>query len=305
MSLYECNECQSTFKRKENLEYHLKNNVCTGKIHDTDVDDNDKKKFLCKYCNKGFTSSTNMYRHVNHACKVKKRSDEEKTQIYERLLKLEEKLEEERKKNNALEKKVVSLEKTVKKTKGAKTIINNTNSNNTNNGIVANINLIGYGKEDISKIDRKELIKILQHGFNSTIKLTEAVHFNPKHPEYHNVYITNMKDKYAMMFDGKDWTLTTKDDLISKIYDDKKNYIEENMDEFIDSLTVSRKNALDRWLATDDEDEKITQIKNEIKMLLYNKRNVVLEKRTDDKKKPVKRITSKKARKDESSDELS
>ena len=108
-----------------------------------------------------------------------------------------------------------------------------------------------------------------------------------------------------MMFDGKDWTLTTKEDLISKIYDDKKNYIEENMDEFIDSLTASRKNALDRWLATDDEDEKITQIKNEIKILLYNKRNVVLEKRTDDKKKPVKQIISKKAKKDDSSDESS
>jgi hypothetical protein len=38
-----------------------------------------------------------------------------------------------------------------------------------------------------------------------------------------------MKDKYAMMHDGTNWTLTTKEDLINKIYDDKKNYIEENL----------------------------------------------------------------------------
>lgn len=86
-----------------------------------------------------------------------------------------------------------------------------------------------------------------------------------------------MKDKYAMMFDGKDWNLTTKDDLINKIYDDKKNYIEENIDEFVDSLTISRKRALERWLETDDSDDKILQIKDQIKLLLYNKREVPLK----------------------------
>jgi hypothetical protein len=73
------------------------------------------------------------------------------------------------------------------------------------------------------------MLKILQTGFNSTVKLTEALHFNPNFPEYHNIYIPNMKDKYAMMHDGEKWSLVTKDDLISKIYEDKKNYIEENL----------------------------------------------------------------------------
>jgi hypothetical protein len=31
-----------------------------------------------------------------------------------------------------------------------------------------------------------------------------------------------MQDKYAMTYDGKDWNLTIKEDLINKIYDDKK-----------------------------------------------------------------------------------
>jgi hypothetical protein len=128
-------------------------------------------------------------------------------------------------------------------------VINNNTTNNTqniNNGIVTHVNLIGYGKEDLSKIDKKEILKAIQFGYDSTIKLTETMHFNPKHPEYHNIYITNIKDKYAMMFDGKDWNLTMKDKLINKIYDDKKNYIEENIDEFIDSLSASRKKALER-----------------------------------------------------------
>lgn len=82
--------------------------------------------------------------------------------------------------------------------------------------------MVGYGKEDISKIDKNELIKVLQNGFKSPTMLTEALHFNPKLPEYQNVYISNMKDKYAMMYDGENWNLTTKEELIDRIYEDKK-----------------------------------------------------------------------------------
>jgi hypothetical protein len=214
---------------------------------------------------------------MNHTCKIKKSEDLNRGQIYERLLALERKSEGIEKENEQLKKKVVTLEqKSPKVTK----ITHNT-TKNINNGIVAHINLIGYGKEDLSKIDKKDILKAMQSGYDSTIKLTETLHFNPKHPEYHNVYITNVKDKYAMMFDGKNWNLTMKDDLINKIYDDKKNYIEENLDEFIDSLTISRKKALERWLSTDDADDRIAKIKNEIKLLLYNKRNLILDDHDD------------------------
>jgi len=34
-----------------------------------------------------------------------------------------------------------------------------------------------------------------------------------------------------MMYDGKDWTLLTKTELVDKIYDEKKNFIESNLDD--------------------------------------------------------------------------
>jgi hypothetical protein len=66
-----------------------------------------------------------------------------------------------------------------------------------------------------------------------------------------------------------------KEDLIDKLYDDKHNYIEENLDDFIDSLTKSQKNALYRWMDTDDDHEYTREIKNDIKLLLYNKRTSI------------------------------
>lgn len=309
MPQYECDSCSKIFGRKSHLDYHKSNNVCIGKHYDTTDDDGCR----CKYCGKIFTTLTSMYRHVNHTCKVKKNEDLNRNQIYERLIALEKKNEEFEKKNKEFEKeniklkrKVITLEKKLPTTKI---------TNNINNGIVAHINLIGYGKEDLSKIDKKDILKAIQSGYDSTVKLTETMHFNPKHPEYHNVYITNVKDKYAMMFDGKDWNLTMKDELINKIYDDKKNYIEENLDEFIDSLSVSRKKALDRWLETNDADDRISKIKNEIKLLLYNKRNIILDnqeemvtlKKTKQTPKTINmknvKNSPKRSRKDSSSDE--
>jgi len=91
-----------------------------------------------------------------------------------------------------------------------------------------------------------------------------------------SVYISNIKDKYAMVYDGKEWALVTKDELIDQLYDNKKNYIECNLENLINSykLKPSQINALKRWIDTDDETPKIKDVKEKIKLLLYNKRNM-------------------------------
>ena len=157
-------------------------------------------------------------------------------------------------------------------------VVNDTVKNattNINTGTVNNITLVAHGKEDMTKLIRDEVIDALKNGFDSTTKLIENVHFNPRIPEYHNVYIPSMKDKYAMVYDGNDWNIVRKDDLIDELYDNKRNYIEENLDDFVNSLSKSRKDALKRWLDKDDDFPYIQKVKNDIKLLLYNKRRMI------------------------------
>lgn len=265
---YICEKCSKEFTRRENLEYHISKNACKN------------RGYSCKSCNKTFSSKSSMYRHNRENCIIKKQHDAAKIEIFDRLIKLEEN-------NKRLEEENTLLKREMRKMKSIDQTINNiynsNDTNNTNNGLIINnnITLVGYGNEDMTKLDKSEVLKVLQTGYKSALKLTETVHFNPNYPEYHNIYISNMKDKYAMMFDGTNWMLTTKDDLINRIYDDKKNYIEENLDAFVDSLTTARKRALERWLNTDEDDPndnpKIKQIKDSIKLLLYNKRNIACE----------------------------
>ena len=271
MSEWECDICGRKFTNKYNLANHIDKKAC--KTYD----------YPCKYCEKKFTTDTNMYRHMRHACKTKKEEEDNKNIIYERLIKLEEQNKKLIKDMDNMKKKVKSV-KVIKNTmvEGDVNIKTDVNNGTVNNGLINNVNvnnviLVAYGKEDFKKLDQKEILKVLHNGYNSSLKLTEIMHFNPKYPEYHNIYISNMKDKYAMMYDGKSWTLTIKEDLINKIYDDKKNYIEENLDDFIDALSASRKKALERWLEIEDDDKKIKEIKDSIKLLLYNSRKLPMD----------------------------
>lgn len=255
-----CDRCNREFKRKENLSRHIDNKVCHN------------KKFGCKYCECKFTSKVSMYRHIRENCKKKDEINSEdndnRQEIYEKLLESQMtmhcRIENLEKENEELKKKI--------KKKLSKTI------NNINNGTINNINniniLVGYGNEDLSKIGKSHLLKSFKTGFNSTYNLINMIHFNPEHPEFHNIYISSMKNNYAMLYDGDDWTLVTKDDLIDKLYDDKRNYIEDNLDDFLESLTESQKRALNRWMNVEDDHPYIRKIKNDIKLLLYNKRKM-------------------------------
>jgi len=94
---------------------------------------------------------------------------------------------------------------------------------------------------------------------------------------FHNVYIPSMKDKYAMIYDGSEWTMVTKEYLIDKMYDDKRVYIEENLDDFLDSLTNSQQKALQRWMKAEENHPYIAKVKDDIKLLLYNKRKIPVD----------------------------
>jgi len=292
MEEHRCEKCGKVLSSQYNLERHIRNNSCKVANHE------------CKYCKKRFTDESNMYRHIRKSCSEKKNQEDTKENIYKKLIEMQEKMDEDRKKMEKIEndrkKEQYEIEKLKKEYEELKkkmdTLNNNTvNQNISGNNVICeayngnkvinngtiniqnNITLVAHNKEDISKI-KDEMESILKGGFYTTVKLTEAINFNPKYPEYHNVYISNMKDKYAMVYDGKEWTLVTKEELIDQLYDNKKNYIECNLENLINShkLKQSQINALKRWIDTDDDTPKIKDVKEKIKLLLYNKRNIPL-----------------------------
>src|SRR5580692_6009848 len=96
MGKFECKQCGLVFSRGRTLDYHIEHNACKEKI------------FPCKHCGKKFSAQSGMYRHIKNNCKVIKANDNEKSEIYEKLLKIE---KEDEKKQKIIEKQSEEIKK--------------------------------------------------------------------------------------------------------------------------------------------------------------------------------------------------
>jgi hypothetical protein len=82
---------------------------------------------------------------------------------------------------------------------------------------------------------------------------------------------------------NKVWELKNTDEVISNIYDTKSDYIKDNEDVFINHLSVGEKLVYQRWVLADRNRDTaeykayINSMHDKIKLLLYNKRNMVIE----------------------------
>jgi hypothetical protein len=100
-------------------------------------------------------------------------------------------------------------------------------------------------------------------------KLIEKVHFNPEKPENMNIYISNLKDKYMMVYEAGAWNIKNKD-VIESIYNDKELMLEEWLDEE-QHKHPELKEKFVKYLNNKENDETLNMIKDEIKLMMYNK----------------------------------
>jgi len=70
-----------------------------------------------------------------------------------------------------------------------------------NNNI--NINIVAFGKEDLTFFTEEQKKLLLKRGFKSVETYVELVHFNKNKPEYQNIYIRNIKNGNVVVYDGK------------------------------------------------------------------------------------------------------
>jgi hypothetical protein len=212
------------------------------------------KSFSCDFCYYTFTRKDSLTKHVNGRCKMKEYKTND---IYTKLLK---KLESHEKEIDTLK----------KQSKISKTINNNIQNNNY-------ITLNPFGDENIKKLTNKIWTNIFRLNYGSIMKLIEYTHFNEKFPENSNVYISNIKSDHAMVYDGKKWNLHPRDETIDNLIDNKADCLENKFFEIIDSLDNDLQKKFKEFLDNSDDTDYNNQLKNDIKLLLYNKRDIPMK----------------------------
>jgi hypothetical protein len=206
-----------------------------------------------------------MNRHIKYSCNVSIQVIEsEKEKIYQKLI------QEYKDKDNELQK----MKDNKKTTPKSKQIINNTNT--TNNVVINNYTINAYGNEDMDHIKKKDYIQLIDNSTESVVNLFKLIHFNKKKPKNSNIYISNMKDPYAMVYTGTSWDIQMKADIVEGIYESNLLMIEEKYDELIDELTEKMKNKYKRYMKNLAISSLSFRIKNRIKLILYNLRDIAL-----------------------------
>jgi hypothetical protein len=140
---------------------------------------------------------------------------------------------------------------------------------NTTN-IQNNIQLLAYKDTDLSHLTEKDYTQCIKKVNFCVMKLIEKIHFNPQKPENMNIYISNMKDKYLMVYDGLNWNLANKRDELDKLYEEKEMMLEE----WLEKSNIEIKDKFIKYLNNKEDDEILNMIKEEIKLMMYNKKQL-------------------------------
>jgi hypothetical protein len=257
MNIYNCDCCHFTTTLRSNYTNHLLTNkhnklskvsplICiTHPVLENEM-------FSCKYCGQKYKHKQSVTKHIKYTCTKNKEED-----LNELVRLMNNKLENQ---NNQIQTQAKQIEKLMGKLE-----ING--SFNTIN----NITLLNYKDTDVSHLTDEDYKKCIKKVCFCVMGLIEKVHFNPDKPENMNVYISNMKDKYMMIYQNNKWVLTNKDKL-DRLYDDKENMIDDWIQENNDPEMTK---FFNKYLLLKKDDKTMQMITDEIKLMMFNNKNLI------------------------------
>ena len=92
-----------------------------------------------------------------------------------------------------------------------------------------------------------------------------------------NIYISNIRDNYVMIYDGKKWQLRNRKETIEELYIAKKDILVDKFDELLNKLPDYAIDKFERFI-NDIQNDKIKEgILEELKLILYNNKNIPLK----------------------------
>lgn len=194
-----------------------------------------EKKYICKFCKKSYSTNSNLHKHMKKCTNVDL-SDNEKVVNY---------INDIKKENKEIKKEKKKMRKEIEKL-----IDKLAEANTTNNNIQQNIIINNYGKENLDYLTPEYLTNLLKIPFQSIQSLIKNIHFNPKHPENHNIKITNKKQNLATVYNSGIWEFKDKKDVIENIVDNSYNMLDCHYDTNLDDLN---KNKQTRFIEFQDK----------------------------------------------------
>ena len=262
MVKYKCDNCEKEFKQKNDLDRHKNrkfkcknnnldvittiNNTSTimpqfpqnvhnisTKIINCGVNNNQSDSdvfFICDICCKKYSREDSLKRHQLSFCKGIKEDNTsdnkiDSKELLKTLTSMNETLQKSQQEIADLKNTISELKHTV-----SQPITNNTttnNINNNNNNTINNNIILQFGADvEPNALTQEEIIQLLNQNLAYIVpKMAELYHFDINKPKYHNVYISDKKSKFAVVFNGKQYVSAFLDDTIDMIDNKMKSHL--------------------------------------------------------------------------------
>jgi hypothetical protein len=246
-----CDDCCCGFYKIQHFDRHLASNK-----HNLRISNDKIHLHSCSICQQTFSHLSGLSRH-RAKCKENEVKEVLKVDILE-------------KKVVELSKKVEDLENSKKDTTNINTQNNIEKQNNVNNNIIINC----FGRENLEYITDKVIIHCMQHIYGSLPLLIEKIHFDPDHPENHNIKIPNKKLPHAKVLnDKREWQIVNKkeaiDDMMNIGYSMLDDTFQEKGHELPQNKQKHFRNFQEKY---EDEDKKTKKnIRNQVENVIIDK----------------------------------
>ena len=291
---YFCDTCKVTCKSKRNYEIHLK-----SKRH---IEFNNERKVYTCICGKIYTHRQSISLHrktcsvyinrnlegggaticppVDTIQTLQERlheKDQENNEMKEIINKQDEEMKELKDEMDEMRKKVELLFAT---SSGNNTTNNNNTTNIENQNVTQNVFIVNnFGNENTDYLTGKIVKNLIKNNapFACIPRLIQSIHFNPKHPENHNIKVTNARDKHAKIFKDNKWIRAMKNRTIDDLIETICVFLEEKYDENKDFLSEFRKERFQEFYDKYGDQDKILMknIKDEVDVTLINGSNEI------------------------------
>jgi hypothetical protein len=276
MTSYVCPRCDYNTTLKQKYMNHLKRkNKCKPLKSEDDLKKEYEKylspskaqykTFKCEHCTKTLSTKQVLQKHLL-VCKKKLKKDEEKSEknALETVV-------------NALNNHIAMQNEQIKKQSEQIEQLIKRSGNSYDQSINVNVQMNAFNANDMASLTDKEIIGCMKKNNMCIPALIEKVHLNPRNPRNRNIYISNFRNNYVMVYDGSKWNLTDNKFLIDELIDGKHFMLEQKISEWIvDNQYSEVIGRFNKYLDAVEDDITLNEIKNKIKHMLYNNRDLVI-----------------------------
>jgi hypothetical protein len=239
---------------------------------------NNNKIFICKICDKKYSSASSLCNHNNkfHSevsqSKVSQNTDCDQSKVsqlkiytcsycgnnykhkqsrwsHEQKCKNKDDLDELKNIINELKQQFALILKQNKTLQKMNNQVSNTINGNVNNGTIINNTYVKFGDISYEKIfDEKQILAILNKQYMSLEEGISKTHFNEKLPEYSNIFITNLKDPLSYIFNGKAFITVKKHNMLNELIDTHINEINLSYDKMKNKIIPKHADRIENFL---------------------------------------------------------